>query len=238
VHNLDYCFVPAAENHLIELLPRKDRARLVAVCEPVHLVPGTVLCEPGSTTREVYFPVQGHVSLIADAEGKPGVEVSMVGREGMLGVQLALGVTTSPLRALVQGAGESWRLSASAFRTELANSNALHRILQRYVFVLMAQLASSATCLRFHQISPRLARWLLMSHDRAQTDSFQLTQEFLAYMLGVRRVGVTVAAGALQRKGLIEYRRGQLSVLDRKGLEAAACSCYASDCQTYVEQLG
>ncbi|MCY7304670.1 MAG: helix-turn-helix domain-containing protein [Rhodoferax sp.] len=120
----------------------------------------------------------------------------------------------------------------------MANSSALQRILQRYVFVLMSQLASSATCLRFHQISPRLARRLLMSQHRVQTDSFAMTQEFLACRPGVRRVGVTMAASALQRQGLIEYQRGQLSVLDRKGLEAAVCSCYASDCNTYTEQLG
>ena len=228
----------AYENHLIELLPRKERLRLLAVCEPVQLVLGVVLCEAGNTTQQVYFPTYGHVSLIADVEGKPGIEVGMVGREGMLGVQLALGVSTSPLHALVQGAGAAWRVSAVAFRRELAQSRALHRILQRYVFVLMRQLASSATCLRFHQISPRLARWLLMSQDRAQTDTFPLTQEFLAYMLGVRRVGVTIAAGGLQRQGLIVYQHGHLSVLDRKGLEAAACTCYASDCKNYAEQLG
>ena len=230
--------MPAYENHLIELLPRKERLRLLAVCEPVQLVLGAVLCEAGNTTQQVYFPTHGHVSLIADVEGKPGIEVGMVGREGMLGVQLALGVSTSPLHALVQGAGAAWRVSAVAFRRELAQSRALHRTLQRYVFVLMRQLASSATCLRFHQISPRLARWLLMSQDRAQTDTFPLTQEFLAYMLGVRRVGVTIAAGGLQRQGLIVYQHGHLSVLDRKGLEAAACTCYASDCKIYAEQLG
>ena len=162
----------------------------------------------------------------------------MVGREGMLGAQLALGVATAPLRALVQGAGTAWRIGAGAFRRELARSPALQRSLDRYLYVLMAQLAASAACLRFHLIGPRLARWLLMSQDRAQADSFRVTHEFLAYMLGVRRVGITAAAGGLQRSGLIDYHRGELTVLDRAGLEAAACDCYAADCKAYAATMG
>ena len=161
----------------------------------------------------------------------------MVGREGMLGAQLALGLTTAPLHALVQGRGTAWRIGTAAFRRELALSAALQRRLNRYLYVLMAQLAASAACLRFHQIGPRLGRWLLMSQDRAYSDTFPVTHEFLAYMLGVRRVGVTVAAGALQRQGLIEYRHGELRVLDRAGLELAACGCYAADRKTYSEMM-
>ena len=225
------------ENQLIDKLPRKDRVRLLSRCEPVQLVLGEVLYEPGKPTRNVYFPVDGFISLLAMVDGKPALEVGMVGREGMLGAQLALGIPTAPLHALVQGEGAAWRMSASAFRGELARSPALKRRLDRYRYVLMAQLAGSAACLRFHQIGPRLARWLLMSHDRAHADAFPVTHEFLAYMLGVRRVGVTVAAGALQRAGLIEYRHGELKVLDRSGLEAAACNCYAADRQAYAELL-
>jgi CRP-like cAMP-binding protein len=128
-------------------------------------------------------------------------------------------------------------MDARAFRAQLAGSAALHRLLDRYLYVLMAQLTTSAACLRFHLIGPRLARWLLMTQDRAHSDSFHVTQEFLAYMLGVRRVGVTAAAGAMQRDGLIYYTRGQMVVLDRQGLEQAACSCYASDCKAYSDQL-
>jgi CRP-like cAMP-binding protein len=225
------------ENHLIELLPRQDRRRLLAVCERVELVLSEVLCEPAEPTRHVYFPTEGFISLVAQLDGEPVLEVGMVGREGMLGAQLVLGVVTAPLRALVQGPGAAWRVGTRAFRAELAASAALQRGLNRYLYVLMAQLAASAACLRFHLIGPRLARWLLMSQDRAHSDSFHVTQEFLAYMLGVRRVGITAAAGALQRGGLIEYRRGELTVLDRAGLEAAACSCYAADRQTYAELL-
>ena len=137
----------------------------------------------------------------------------------------------------MQGEGTAWRIGAAAFRVELARSPALKRGLDRYIHVLMAQLTTSAACLRFHQIGPRLARWLLMSQDRAHADRFRVTQEFLAYMLGVRRVGITAAAGALQREGLIEYHRGDLTVLDRPGLEGAACTCYSTDRQTYADLL-
>lgn len=225
------------ENHLIELLPRKDRLRLLAICEPVELVLAEVLCEPGKPTRHVYFPTEGFISLVATIDGSPGLEVGMVGREGMLGAQLALGVATAPLRALVQGPGPAWRIGTGPFRTELARSPALQGAMNRYLYVLMVQLAASAACRRFHLIGPRLARWLLMSQDRAHADNFRVTHEFLAYMLGVRRVGITNAASALQRSGLIEYSRGDLTVLDRRGLEAAACGCYAADEDVYDEML-
>ena len=162
----------------------------------------------------------------------------MVGREGMLGAHLVLGHLAAPLQALVQGGGTAWRIGSKAFKVELARNPALQRCLHDYIYVLMAQLAGAAACLRFHQIGPRLARWLLMSQDRAQAEQFHVTQEFLAYMLGVRRVGVTTAAAGLQRKGLIAYRRGEMTVIDRPGLEAAACTCYAADCQTYKHVLG
>ena len=162
----------------------------------------------------------------------------MVGREGMLGVQLAMGVATASLHALVKGPGSAWRVGAGAFRSELARSAALRSELNRYVYVLMKQLATSAACLRFHEIEPRLARWLLMSHDRTHSDRFHVTHEFLAYMLGVRRVGITGAATQLQRAGCIEYHRGALTVLDRRGLELAACTCYAADRKSYSDVLG
>ena len=225
------------ENHLIELLPRKERTRLLAICEPVQLVLSEVLSEAGTPTRHVYFPTEGFISLVAPVEGSPSLEVGMVGREGMVGVQLVLGVMTTPLRSLVQGPGAAWRIGAKAFRSELEHSPALQRGLNRYLYVLMAQLAASAGCLRFHQIGTRLARWLLMTQDRAHADSFHVTHEFLAYMLGVRRVSVTTAASALQRSGLIEYHRGELTVLDRSRLEAAACGCYAADRRTYAALL-
>ncbi len=222
------------QNRLIELLPRKDRTRLLAQCESVELVLSEVLCERGQVTRDVYFPVEGFISLIISVDEHPALEVGMVGREGMVGAHMALGVARSPLRALVQGPGVAWRISGAAFARELAASTALQRLMSRYVHVLMNQLASSAACLRFHMIGPRLARWLLMSQDRAHADTFFVTHEFLAYMLGVRRVGITQAAGGLQTAGLIRYHRGEMQVLDRAGLEAAACSCYGADRETYT----
>lgn len=227
-----------AQNHLIERLPRKDRTALLAAGESVPLVLGRVLCEPGKPTRHVYFPVDAFISMVAPIDGKPALEVGMVGREGMLGAQLALGVPTVPLHAVVQGQGAAWRVGAAAFRGELARSAALQRLLNRYLYVVMAQLAGSAACLRFHEIGPRLARWLLMSQDRAHAERFHVTHEFLAYMLGVRRVGITAAASAMQRSGLIKYHRGEMLVRDRAGLEAVACACYGNDQRAYAEVLG
>jgi CRP-like cAMP-binding protein len=229
--------LPAVENHLLSRLPRKDRVRLQAICEPVELVRAEVLCEADQPIRHVYFPTEGFLSLVATIDGSPGVEVGMVGREGMLGAHLALGQTTLPLRALVQGPGAAWCVAAAAFRRELAHSTALRHGVYRYLSVLMAQQATSAGCLRFHKIGPRLARWLLMSQDRAHSDSFYATQEFLAYMLGVRREGITAAAGDLQRRDLVGYHRGHFTVLDRSGLEASACGCYAADQRCYAKLL-
>jgi CRP-like cAMP-binding protein len=223
---------------LIESLPGKSRARLLAICEPVTLVMGEVLSDTGRPTRHVYFPTIGFISLVTAINGRPTLEVGMVGREGMLGVQLVLGVEAAPLHAVVQGAGAAWRIGGAEFSSELVRSAALQRGLNRYVYVTMMQLASAASCLRFHQIRPRLARWLLMTQDRAHSDSFHITHEFLAYMLGVRRVGITTAASVLQRDGLIRYRRGEIRVLNRRGLKAAACSCYAADRDAYVRVLG
>jgi CRP-like cAMP-binding protein len=230
--------VALAENHLIALLPRLDRVSLLAACESVQLDLGTVLCEPGETTRHVYFPNDCSISLVTAVQGEPGLEVGMVGREGMLGAHLALGVSAAPMHALVQGAGTARRVAAAPFRRALSGSKALHLALTRYVYVLMTQLATSSACTRFHHVGPRLARWLLMTQDRAHSDTFHLTHEFLAHMLGVRRVGITGAASDLQRHGLIRYHRGNITVLDRSGLEAAACGCYAADRRAYDATLG
>src|SRR5580704_14446550 len=229
--------VPTDQNHLIELLPSKPRSRLLAICEPVNLSMGEVLSDAGLPTRYVYFPTVGFVTLVTATNGRPTLEVGMVGREGLLGTQLVLGVEAAPLHAVVQGAGAAWRVGAAEFSRELMRSAPLQRGLNRYVYVTMTQLASAASCLRFHQIGPRLARWLLMTQDRAHSDSFHITHEFLAYMLGVRRVGITTAASVLQRDGLIRYRRGEIRVLNRRGLKAAACSCYAADREAYASVL-
>lgn len=221
------------KNLLIEGLPKKDRLGLLALCEEVHLTLAEVVCERGDVLRYAYFPTDSFISLVSLVDGSPGVEVGMVGSEGMVGAQLALGIATTPLHGLVQGDGSAWRIEAADLRRLLTKSDTLRATLDRYLYVLMEQLATSAACLRFHEIGPRLARWLLMSQDRAHSDRFQVTQEFLAYMLGVRRVGVTNAASALQRQELISYHRGDVTIVDRKGLEAAACGCYADDRVAY-----
>jgi CRP-like cAMP-binding protein len=223
-----------AENQLIELLPGKARRRLLDISEQVQLVQSDVLGGAGLPTRHVYFPVDGFISLITSIDGKPVIEVGMVGREGMCGAQVALQVLTQPLHALVQGAGRAWRVPISPFRRELVRCAPLRLIMDRYLYVLMLQLAYASACTRFHQIDARLCRWLLMMQDRAHADTFGVTQEFLSFMLGVRRVGISGAAAALQQNNLIEYSRGRVTVLNRKGLEAASCSCYADDRRVYT----
>jgi hypothetical protein len=166
-------------------------------------------------------------------DGKDNLEVALAGNEGLYGVPVALGVLESPVHALVQGSGPAWRMSAAAFRRELIRMPALRECIDRYIHVLMTQLIQTAGCNRFHVVEQRVARWLLMTSDRAHSATFRITHEFLAYMLGVRRVGITEAASALQRRELIGYKRGILTILDRKGLERAACSCYRSDLATY-----
>lgn len=227
----------ATPNHLLSLLPRKDRVRLTALCDTVQLTLGEVLAESGTTTSFVYFPMDSFISLIAQTDGKLGLEVGMAGREGMLGAQLTVGVNIAPLHAVVQGAGSALRLRAAAFKREIDGSPAVRRIMGKHLYVQNTQLAASAACVRFHLVGPRLARWLLMSQDRARADTFDVTHEFLAYMLGVRRVSVTTAAVAMHRSGLVSYRRGELTVLDRKGLEKAACSCYRANRQLYDQLL-
>jgi len=226
------------ENHLIELLPGNARRRLLGIAKQVDLVQSAVLGGAGEPTRHVYFPVNGFISLVTSIDGKPVLEVGMVGREGMCGAQVALRVLTQPLHALVQGPGTAWRVTISAFRQELDRCQPLQLLLGRYLYVLMGQLASAAACTRFHQIDARLSRWLLMMQDRAHADTFSVTQEFLSYMLGVRRVGISTAAGALQHRGMIEYSRGRVTVLNRKSLETAACSCYAEDKHAYARIIG
>jgi CRP-like cAMP-binding protein len=227
-----------SHNQLIAALPAKARASLLASAEDVRLELSGVLCEAGGRMKYVYFPEDSFISLVAVAQDGPGIEVGMIGDEGMLGASLALDVTTNPLRAVVQGAGPAWRMDARAFGRELDLSKPLRRAVHRYLYVLMAQHAGSAVCLRFHLVGPRLARWLLMSQDRAHSSRFSITHEFLAYMLGVRRVGITNAASLLQRAGLIEYHRGEIHVLDRRGLERAACECYGADRKAYADVLG
>jgi len=227
-----------AGNGLIEALPRKDRQRLVDACEDVALTLSDTILEPYGRVRHVHFPNFGFISLLTPVDGTTRLEVGLVGDEGMVGEPLVLGVDLSPVLAIVQGTGRALRIAAAPFRRELARSTALRTLLDKYLFVRMAQLAQAAGCTRFHLVEARMARWLLMTQDRARSPAFHITHEFLASMLGVRRAGVTQAARALQAAGLIRYRRGELVVIDRVGLEAASCTCYRADLSIYHRVLG
>ncbi len=224
-------------NLLLSVLPRKERKRIQDHCEVVDLAFGEVLCDSDKPMNYVYFPVTGFISQLTTITGHPPLEMGLIGNEGMLGATMVLGVNTSPLRAVVQGAGTASRISAQAFRADLAECPVLSRTINRYLYVTMTQLAQTAACNHFHEIEPRLARWLLMTHDRAHSDQFHLTHEFLADMLGVRRSGITVAAGALQSKNLIGYTRGEITILNRSGLEAASCECYEAVNRDYEQQF-
>ena len=216
----------AIQNSLLAALPRQSYLRLLPGLAPVELVFGEVLYEAGDPIRDVYFPSQSLVSLLTLVEGHLALEVGLVGREGMVGIPLALGVDVSPVRALVQGGGPALKMNGARFRSELDASPPLQRELHRYVHAMMAQISQTAGCNRFHVVEARLARWLLMTRDRVGSGQFRMTHEFLSHMLGVRRVGVTEAACALQRQKLIAYSRGNITILDDHGLEAACCSCY------------
>lgn len=221
------------DNRLLARLPAPARECLVANGEEVNLPFSEMLAEPDKPLCHAYFPTDSFVSLIAAVEGRPGLEVGLIGDEGMVGASLVLGAELSPTHALVQGAGPALRVEIAVLHRELEGSPALRSVLNRYVRVMLGQLVQTAVCTRFHRVEARLARWLLMTHDRAHSDSFHLTHEFMAYMLGVRRVGITGAASALQKRKLIRYRRGNVTILDRGGLEAAACGCYAADRELY-----
>jgi CRP-like cAMP-binding protein len=213
-------------NHLLAALPPSDLARLAPMLEPVQVDVGAVLCEPGKAISHIYFPHDCLLSLLAVAEGRMTLEVGLVGREGMLGATVALGHDITQVRAIVQRAGNASRMDSAQFRTEFARNPALQRVLYRYTDTLLAQAIQIAVCSRFHVLEARLARSLLITRDRLQSDKFHLTHEFLAHALGVRRVGVTKAASALQQQGLIIYSRGNIEILDAHGLAAASCTCY------------
>lgn len=213
-------------NSLLAALPSKEYQRLLTGFEPVTLTFGEVLYQPGEPIRHTYFPNDCLVSLLAVVEGRTVLEIGLVGSEGMVGIPLALGVGVSPVRALVQRTGTAMRMISARFLHEFRQNPSLQRELFRYTHALMAQTTQIAACSRFHLLEARLARSLLMTCDRVQSNEFRLTHEFLAHMLGVRRVGVTKAAGALQQRKLISYSRGGIRILDREGLEAASCRCY------------
>src|SRR6185295_10861643 len=216
-----------AVNRLLDTLPKKEYARLLPKLKTVNLVLGEVLYEPGDLIKYVYFPNDSIVSLITAVSGTSWLEVGMVGNEGMAGLAVFMGVRSSSTRALVQGSGTAMRMSSAAVRSEANRLGGLHELLHRHSHSLLAQVAQSSACNRFHMVEARLARWLLMTNDRLAAKEFPLTQEFLSSMLGVRREGVSRAAAGLQAGKLIRYSRGMITILNRPGLKARSCRCYA-----------
>lgn len=215
-------------NRLLAALPRKAYRRILPALEPVAVDYGQVLFKAGSLLKYVYFPGDCVVSLMAVADGRPQLEVGVVGAEGMVGMSLALGFPKSPVQGLVQAAGMATRIDVAKLRKAMAADRVLERTFARYAHVCMATAMLIAACNNTHLLEARMARWLLMMRDRLSSDAFYLTHAVLAEMLGVQRAGVTRAAGALQRRDLIGYRRGTLTILDDKGLRAASCSCYGT----------
>lgn len=217
---------PTPANHLLAALPPRAYRRLATALQTVELTYGEILYEPAERIRYVYFPCDCLVSLLTAVGPNLTLEVGMVGNEGIVGTPLGLGVESSNVRALVQGSGKAMRMTSKRFLAEFAKSMPLQRAFLRYTNFLIVQVSQTAGCNRFHPLEARLARWLLMSADRLHKTEFRLTQEFLAHMLGVRRPGVTSAASALEKKKIIHYSRGNITILNRKRLESAACSCY------------
>jgi CRP-like cAMP-binding protein len=216
----------AVSNRVLASIPARQYQRLRAQLEPAGLKFGEVLYEPGEPIRFVYFPINCLISLLTAVDVHRTLEVGMVGNEGMAGMPFILGVGVSGVRALVQGQGGALRMASDRFRIEFDRNRPLQQALFRYMHALMAQISQTAACNRFHTAEARLARWLLMTRDRVGCDEFPLTQEFLAHMMGLRRVGITEAANTLRRRKLISYHRGIIQIRDAKGLEASCCCCY------------
>ncbi len=217
---------PLVANRLLAALPPREYRRLLPALELVTLTFGESIYEQGKPIRHVYFPCDSLVSLLTPVEGHMALEIGLVGREGMLGIPVALGLNDSPVLAMVRGTGTALRMPTARFRDELGGSGPLHDEVDRYIYDRMVQITQIAACNRFHLVEGRLARWLLMTRDRMGSNDLRITQEILGNMLGVLRVAVTKAASALQRRKLIRYSRGNISILDGAGLEAASCRCY------------
>jgi CRP-like cAMP-binding protein len=224
-------------NRLLAALPERNRRNFFADCERVKLDFSKVICDSGDVIRHVYFPLEGFISLVTTLNDGARLEVGMVGDEGMLGMPLVLGVNISSQHALVQGAGTALRMSAATFVRYCKRNPTLRNTLKRYAYVLMRQLAQMAACTHYHVVEERLARWLLLTRDCAHSNRFYLTHEFLAYMLGVRRVGITEAATSLHKLGLINYSRGEILILDEAGLEKVSCGCYRQGKEIYEQTL-
>lgn len=225
----------SVQNRLLAALPRKVYRELLPFLEPINLAFQEVLYEPRTRIRHVYFPIDCFVSMLTTVDTDHAAEVGLVGSEGMVGLPVALGAAVSPFRAVVQGGGTAMRMKVADFRRDFSKSDALRRELLLFTHLLMIQIAQTAACNRFHVVEQRMARWLLMTRDRVHSNEFRITQEFLSLMLGVRRSGITVAACSLHERKLIGYRRGTVTILNQRGLEAAACGCYKTVKDSYTQ---
>ena len=222
---------------MFDFLPTDDRKSLVADCTTVQLVFGSVLYEPPMQVKHVYFPTTGFVSLVKTGSDGSSIEIGMIGREGLLGNELNTLDDNATITALVQGQGGAMRIGLAAFRSHLDRSPAIRELVRQHASYRLRQMAQTIVCTRFHVIEQRLARWLLMTSDRAGSATFAVTHEFLSYMLGARRSGVTFAMGALRDRGLIASRRSEVQIVDLSGLVAAACSCIEVDLEAYRHEL-
>lgn len=216
-----------SQNHLLAALPDADRERLLQHLEPVQMALGEVLYESGAQMRHVYFPTDSIVSLLYVMEDGASAEIAVVGNEGIVGISLFMGGETTPSRAVVQSAGNAYRMRGQLLKDEFHRAGPMQHLLLRYTQALLTQMAQTAVCNRHHSLDQQLCRWLLLSLDRLHSNELVMTQELIANMLGVRREGVTEAAGNLQKAGLIRYQRGHITALDRPGLEARTCECYS-----------
>jgi CRP-like cAMP-binding protein len=214
------------QNHLLDALPAAERARLFPHLELIPMPLGEAVCEPGMVMRHVFFPTTSIISLLYVMEDGASAEIAVVGNEGIVGVSLFMGGETTTSRAVVQSAGYAYRLKAQLLKDAFFHAGPLQVLLLRYTQALLTQMSQTAVCNRHHLLDQQLCRWLLLSLDRLSSNELVMTQELIANMLGVRREGVTEAAGDLQRAGLITYQRGKITVLDRAGLEARVCECY------------
>lgn len=225
-------------NTLISLLPDKHQESLLSNAELVELKLSQVICTADQPITHIYLPINCFISITQNIDHYSPIEIGMIGDEGILGAEIALGASSNKFSALVQGAGTAWKIDSQLFLGEVNHSLELKKIIHAYLEVRISQLGLSAGCEHFHEIGPRLAKWLLMSQDRAKSPTFLMTHEFMSLMLGVRRVGVTTTAADFRRRGLIQYHRGEIKILNRAALKAEACSCYQRDRKTYSSIIG
>jgi CRP-like cAMP-binding protein len=224
-------------NNLLNFLPKVERQWFLENCTPVELVFGETLRSAEEVIKYVYFPLTGFISLLIEVFDKDSLEMGLIGNEGMRGATLSIGNIKAPMKSIVQGSGIALRMDAKTFILQISSNLVVRKLIHNYLYVLMLQLAQTGACNKFHDIKQRLARWLLMAQDRAHSDNLQLTHQFLAKMLGVRRSAVTITAGYLRKQGIISYNRGQINILSRSGLEKISCQCYFTSVDAYQKTL-